>query len=211
VICPATADLLSFEREAWSRGAVRVCGIDEAGRGPLAGPVVASAVILPRDFHHLKLTDSKKLTPRKREEIHEELTRNRDIHWTVASVDAQEIDRINILKATWKAMAKARATLQPEPDWTLVDGLRVPPLGEAQIFIIEGDARSFSIAAASVIAKVTRDRWMNQMDEQYPGYGFARHKGYGTKFHLEALKKLGPCPIHRHSFEPVRLAARCYC
>jgi len=199
--------LLRYEREAWMRGVRRICGVDEAGRGPLAGPVVAAAVILPADFEHPKLTDSKKLTPRQRETIYEELVANKALEWGVAFVHAREIDRINILQATWKAMVDARAALRAPPDWTLVDGLRVPPLGECQTALVGGDSLSFSIAAASVIAKVTRDRWMLQLAEQYPRYGFARHKGYGTVAHLRALSEFGPCAEHRRSFEPVRLAA----
>ncbi len=199
-------DLFFFERQARAQGANLVCGIDEVGRGPLIGPVVASAVILPNDFQHSTLTDSKQLTQKKREEIYKELTENKAVKWSIASIEAEEIDRINILQATWKAMVQARANLKLVPDWTLVDGPRVPPLGNAQTSIIKGDQRSFSIAAASVIAKVTRDRWMNELDQQYPGYGFAQHKGYGTQLHLEALKKLGPCPVHRYSFKPVQLA-----
>ncbi len=195
--------LLSYEREAWAQGHRRVCGIDEVGRGPLAGPVVAAAVVLPVDFDHPRLTDSKKLAVRQRESIYEELVSNSAVEWGIAFVDVQEIDRLNILQATWKAMAVARAVLRVPPDWTLVDGLRAPPLGERQTPIIGGDARSLSIAAASVIAKVTRDRHMMELDAQYPLYGFARHKGYGTSFHLRMLSELGPCPLHRRSFEPV--------
>ena len=201
-------DLLRFERKAWSRGATRVCGIDEAGRGPLAGPVVAAAVVLPPAFSHPSLTDSKQLGSQKRQEIYDQLIRHPGMDWAVAMVEVGEIDRLNILKATWKAMAEARRALHREPDWTLVDGLRVPPLGNNQTPIVQGDALSLSIAAASVIAKVTRDQWMVRLDRDYPGYGFARHKGYGTVFHLRALRRLGPCPVHRRSFAPVRQAAR---
>ena len=128
-----------------------------------------------------------------------------DEEFSQKHIEAEEIDRINILQATWKAMVNARVQLKTQPHWTLVDGLRVPPLGETQTAIIGGDYKSFSIAAASVIAKVTRDRLMKELDCQYPGYGLAQHKGYGTKSHLEALRKLGPCSIHRRSFKPVRL------
>jgi ribonuclease HII len=199
-------DLLRFERQAWKGGASRICGIDEVGRGPLAGPVVAAAVVLPKGFRCPGLNDSKKLTPEKRDEFFKILTDNPCVHWSVAAIDSEEIDRINILKATWKAMVIARSNLHPAPDWTLVDGLKVPPLGELQTHIIEGDALSLSIAAASVIAKVTRDRWMAKLHHFYPEYGFDHHKGYSTEFHLTALRKCGPCPIHRRSFEPVRLA-----
>jgi ribonuclease HII len=195
--------LLFYEREVWKKGAQRVCGIDEVGIGPLAGPVVAAAVILPQKFKHKVLTDSKKLTEKQREELYKELTTNSEILWSVATVEVDEIDRINILKASWKAMIEARSMLEPL-DWTLVDGRRVRVLGENQTNIIKGDAKSFSIAAASVIAKVTRDRKMNELDKQFPGYGFAEHKGYSTPTHLKALKELGACAIHRRSYEPVR-------
>lgn len=203
---PAGIDLLHYEDEAKRRGARRVCGIDEAGRGPLAGPVVAAAVVLPEGFRHPTLTDSKKLTPRQREKIHQELTTQPGIEWAFALVDSDEIDRINILQATWKAMVAARDQLPAPPDWTLVDGLPVPPLGEKQTAIVKGDCLSLSISAASVIAKVTRDHLMVQLDRHYPAYGFARHKGYGTPAHLQALMEHGPCPAHRRSFEPVRVA-----
>lgn len=196
--------MLRYEREALSRGALRVCGIDEVGRGPLAGPLVAVAVVLPPNFHHFTLTDSKKLTPRRREALHDELTTLPGLQWSAAQIEPEEIDQINILQATWKAMVTARSNLDPAPDWTLVDGLHVPPLGNRQISLIKGDSLSLSIAAASVIAKVIRDRQMLAMDTLYPGYGFAKHKGYGTALHQEALNRLGPCPIHRRSFGPVR-------
>ncbi len=196
-------DPLLFERDTWAPCLSRICGIDEAGRGPLAGPVVAAAVILPDDFQHATLTDSKQLKPDEREAIYEELTNRRDVIWSAALVDAQEIDQIDILRATWKAMVKARDGLAEKPSWTLVDGLRVPSLGWRQTPIVGGDALSLPISAASVIAKVTRDRLMVKMHEIYPLYGFAGHKGYGTPFHLEAIFKWGPCPIHRLSFEPI--------
>lgn len=199
-------DLLRFERQLYKAGFNRICGIDEVGRGPLAGPVVAAAVILPKGFKCPGLNDSKKLTHEKREELYQFLTKNPAVHWSVSAIDSEEIDHINILKATWKAMVSARSSLCPPPEWTLVDGLKVPPLGEFQTAIVEGDAKSLSIAAASVIAKVTRDRWMSQLHEHYPEYRFDEHKGYSTEHHLERLKTLGPCPIHRRSFEPVRLA-----
>lgn len=197
-------DLLTFEREAKKRGARRVCGIDEVGRGCIAGPVVASCVILPPDFTHPVLTDSKKLTPAQREGIYSELTIHPGVEWSVAFVDVGIIDSLNILHATWRAMVEARNRLTTKPDWTLVDGLHVTDLGDRQTPVIQGDSRSFSIAAASVLAKVTRDRWMTDMETLYSGYGFAKHKGYGTAFHLQALRRLGPSPLHRRSFEPVR-------
>ncbi|MDD2708908.1 MAG: ribonuclease HII [Verrucomicrobiae bacterium] len=201
-------DLFRYEKEARRRGAGRVCGIDEAGRGPLAGPVVASAVVLPEGFNHDTLTDSKKLTSRQRESIYEELMSYSGLEWGVGVVDAEEIDRINILQATWKAMVKAREALKNPPDWTLVDGLPVAVLGNRHTAIVKGDALSLSISAASVIAKVVRDRLMRQLDRHYPQYGFAKHKGYGTRAHMEALTRHGPCPAHRRSFEPVRRALR---
>lgn len=174
----------------------------------MAGPVVASAVVLPEGFNHDTLTDSKKLTSRQRESIYEELMSYSGLEWGVGVVDAEEIDRINILQATWKAMVKAREALKNPPDWTLVDGLPVAVLGNRHTAIVKGDALSLSISAASVIAKVVRDRLMRQLDRHYPQYGFAKHKGYGTRAHMEALTRHGPCPAHRRSFEPVRRALR---
>ena len=183
-----------------------VAGIDEAGRGPLAGPVVAAAVILPQGFRHGSLDDSKKLTARAREAIFAELTAREDIRWACAVVDAAEIDRLNILRATHEAMRRAVARLDPQPGHVLIDGLPVNPFPIPQTALVGGDALSFSIAAASVVAKVTRDRMMAAFDAEHPGYEFARHKGYGTAQHLAALKKHGPCPIHRRTFLPVRQA-----
>lgn len=199
---------LDFERDLWARGFARVCGIDEAGRGPLAGPVVAAAVVLPPSFAHPFLTDSKKLSAAQREEAFERLTRDPGVAWGVARVEAEEIDRVNILRATWMAMVAAREGLSPSPDWTLVDGRSVPPLGDACTAVVRGDALSLSIAAASVIAKVTRDRRMEELDRVHPSYGFARHKGYGTAAHLRALRENGPCAAHRRSFLPVAIAAK---
>ena len=200
---PAPLDL---ERDLSARGFVRVCGIDEAGRGPLAGPVVAAAVILPPLFSHPFLNDSKRLSAAQREEAYGHLTRDPGVAWSVARVEAAEIDRVNILQATWMAMVAARNGLVPPPDWTLVDGRPVPPLGSACTSVVRGDSRSLSIAAASVIAKVTRDRIMEELDRKHPAYGFARHKGYGTAAHLGALQKAGPCLAHRRSFFPVAQA-----
>jgi ribonuclease HII len=181
-----------------------VAGVDEAGRGPLAGPVVAAAVILPRDFHHNLLNDSKQLTSREREHLYAELTSRPDIHWAVASSDVEIIDAYNILRATWRAMVLALERLPLRPDHVLVDGLRVPAIRLRQTALVGGDAKSYSIAAASVIAKVTRDRLMQQLHQQYPQYNFAQHKGYGTPEHLAALAHHGPSPAHRRSFAPVR-------
>lgn len=197
---------LAHEESLHARGFSFVAGIDEAGRGPLAGPVVAAAVILPRGFRHGSLDDSKKLTSRTREAIFAELTTREDILWACAVVDAAEIDRLNILRATHEAMRRAVAQLAPQPTHALIDGLPVNPFPIPQTALVGGDALSFSIAAASVIAKVTRDRMMVTFDAEHPGYEFARHKGYGTPQHLAALKKHGPCPIHRRTFLPVRQA-----
>ena len=184
-----------------------MAGIDEAGRGPLAGPVVAAAVILPPGFRHDSLNDSKQLSERMRESLYAELTENRGIRWAFAILESDEIDRLNILRATHEAMRRAVAKLDPLPEHVLIDGLPVNPFPVPQTALVGGDGLSFSIAAASVIAKVTRDRLMVEMDARYPGYDFARHKGYGTPQHLAALKQHGPCPIHRRSFFPVQQAA----
>ena len=183
-----------------------MAGIDEAGRGPLAGPVVAAAVILPRDFSHQLLTDSKKLSPRTRDHLHAELLADPEVRFAVAIVGSEEIDRLNILRATHEAMRRAVAALSSTPDHVLIDGLPVRPFPIPQTALVGGDGLSYSIAAASVIAKVTRDRLMIEHDAQFPEYEFARHKGYGTALHLERLRKHGPCEIHRRSFQPVRAA-----
>jgi ribonuclease HII len=197
---------LAHEDQLRARGFRFVAGIDEAGRGPLAGPVVAAAVILPPHFHHPVLTDSKKLTAKKRDALFEELTGNSEILFCHAIVEAGEIDRLNILRATHEGMRRAVSGLAQKPDHALIDGLPVRPFPVEQTALVGGDALSFSIAAASIIAKVTRDRLMLALDEQYPAYGFAKHKGYGTAAHLAALKQYGPSPIHRRSFLPVRQA-----
>jgi len=194
---------LSLETELWASGHACVAGVDEAGRGPLAGPVTTAAVILPRDFEHAVLTDSKKLTPKVRERLYEELIGNEQILWASDQADEREIDRINILKATHASMARSVAKLSEEPDMVLIDGLEVPGFPFPQKGVVKGDSLSLSIAAASIIAKVERDRLMLKMAETYLGYGFEQHKGYPTKMHLERLQELGPCPIHRQSFGPV--------
>jgi ribonuclease HII len=192
-----------YERNLYKSGIQLVAGIDEAGRGPLAGPVVAAAVILPQKFRHKKLNDSKKLSAIVREEIYAELTSRQEIQWHAAVVSVEEIDRMNILRATHQAMRLAVAGLQTAPEHVLIDGLAVKPFPIPQTAIVDGDTLSFSIAAASVIAKVTRDRIMLEMHALYPEYDFDRHKGYSTPEHLVKLHKHGPCPIHRRSFEPV--------
>lgn len=194
---------LKYERNLFKQGLLRVAGIDEAGRGPLAGPVVAAAVILPRNFRHKKLDDSKKLSAPVREEIYGELAAHSEIHWHAAVVGAGEIDRVNILRATHHAMRLAVEGLGVAPDHLLIDGLPVRPFPIPQTALVGGDGLSLSIAAASVIAKVTRDRIMMEMHALYPEYNFAQHKGYSTPDHLARLGKHGPCPIHRRSFEPV--------
>jgi len=186
-----------------SAGFSLIAGVDEAGRGPLAGPVIAAAVILPKGFQHEILDDSKKLTERKRETIFLELTTDATVLWSFAIVEAEEIDRLNILRATHEAMRRAIGGLSPVPDHALIDGLPVHPFPIAQTALVGGDGLSLSIAAASVIAKVVRDRVMSKMDDLYPDYGFAQHKGYGTALHLDRLHRYGPCPIHRKSFSPV--------
>ena len=176
-----------------------ICGIDEVGRGPLAGPVVAGAVILPRDCRILYLNYSKQLSEKKREELYEVIMENA-VSTGLGFVSPERIDEINILQATYEAMRQAIGKLEKEPDLLLNDAVTIPGVEIRQVPIIKGDAKSVSIAAASIIAKVTRDRLMVQYDEIYPEYGFASNKGYGAAAHLEALKKYGPTPIHRRSF-----------
>jgi len=194
---------LAHENRLRAQGILLVAGIDEAGRGPLAGPVVAAAVILPAKYRHKKLNDSKQLTHLQRESIYGDLTSHSEIHWSVSTVHHDEIDRINILRATHEAMRRAVTALTVQPHHVLIDGLPVRDFPLPQTALVDGDTLSFSIAAASVIAKVTRDRLMVEMDALHPGYQFAQHKGYGTPGHLAALKQHGPCPIHRRSFLPV--------
>lgn len=176
-----------------------ICGIDEAGRGPLAGPVVAGAVILPEDAEILYLNDSKKLSASRREALYEEI-QEKAVSWAVGIVSPERIDEINILQATYEAMRQAIDKLMPSPDLLLVDAVTIPDVTQPQVGIIQGDAKSVSIAAASIMAKVTRDRMMVEMDALYPEYGFAGHKGYGSQMHIEAIRQYGPCPIHRNSF-----------
>jgi ribonuclease HII len=191
------------ERKLRALGISSIAGIDEAGRGALAGPVVAAAVILPEKFRHRKLNDSKQLLPEKRQEIYDDLVANNDIAWGIGIVDSVEIDTINILRASHKAMRIAVAALAIQPQHVLIDGLPVFPFPLPQTAIIDGDCYSLSIAAASVIAKVTRDVIMRDFCARFPEYCFSQHKGYGTELHLLKLHEHGPCPIHRRSFEPV--------
>jgi len=197
---------LRYEKRAYADGATTVAGIDEAGRGPLAGPVLAAAVILPRKFSHRTLNDSKQLTAEQRDEIYAELTGNPQILWATGSSAVEIIEQYNILRATERAMCVALNALPVRPDFVLVDGYRCRAILIQQRGIIGGDAKSFSIAAASVIAKVTRDRLMLEWDKLYPQYGFAEHKGYGTPEHLAAIDRHGPCPLHRRTFAPIRHA-----
>ncbi len=176
-----------------------ICGVDEVGRGPFAGPVMAGAVILPKDCEILYLNDSKKLSKKKREALYEEI-KEKAISWAVARVENDVIDEINILQATLKAMRKAISQLDPKPDIILVDAVNIPDIDIPQEGIVKGDAKSVSIAAASILAKVTRDRVMEEYAKEYPGYGFEKNMGYGTAEHREALKEHGPTPIHRMSF-----------
>jgi ribonuclease HII len=206
-----TADRLAPERELWAQGCQRIIGVDEAGRGPLAGSVVAAAVVLPvrwiRDGmppELEELNDSKQLNAVQREAFFNRLMGITGFEFGIARVEAEEIDRINILQATHQAMRQAIRLLGISTGHALVDGRSVPRLGVPQTALIKGDSRSYSIAAASVLAKVTRDREMLEADRLWPEYGFARHKGYGTADHLAALAHLGPCPLHRRSFAPLR-------
>ena len=177
-----------------------ICGIDEAGRGPLAGPVVAAAAVLPKDAVILWLNDSKKLSERRREELFLEI-REKAVAYGVGIVSPAVIDEINILQATYEAMRQAVSQLPAEPDIFLNDAVMIPGINDKkQVRIIKGDAKSVSIAAASVLAKVTRDHMMEEYDKLYPEYGFAKHKGYGTKAHMDAIREFGVCPIHRRSF-----------
>ncbi|PNV63866.1 ribonuclease HII [Clostridium sp. chh4-2] len=176
-----------------------ICGIDEAGRGPLSGPVVAGAVILPKDCEILFLNDSKKLSEKKRELLFTEI-QEKAVAYGVGIVSPARIDEINILQATYEAMRIAVSKLKVTPDILLNDAVTIPGIDIMQIPIVKGDAKSISIAAASILAKVTRDHMMVEYDELYPEYGFAKHKGYGTAVHIKAIKEYGPCPIHRRSF-----------
>ncbi len=189
--------LFSYEREYGAFQAI--CGIDEAGRGPLAGPVVAGAVILPKNCDILYINDSKKLSEKKREMLYDEIM-VRAVAVGVGVVSWERIDEINILQATYEAMRQAIAGLSVTPDLLMNDAVTIPGVNVKQVPIVKGDAKSASIGAASIIAKVTRDRIMLEYHKLYPEYGFDAHKGYGTKAHIEALRKYGPCPIHRRSF-----------
>lgn len=199
---------LSLETDCHARGLKRVVGVDEAGRGPLAGPVSAAAVMLPAGFSCPGLDDSKKLSAVKRERIYEALMGTPGLRWALAYAEPEEIDQINILRATHAAMARAVEGLGMKIDHCLVDGLAVRDFPYPHDGVVKGDGLSLSIAAASIIAKVSRDRRMLEYAREFPDYGFERHKGYGTKGHLEALRRHGPCGIHRRSFKPVAQCAQ---
>lgn len=194
---------LDHENQLRASGYCHIAGIDEAGRGPLAGPVSVAAVILPPGFHHPILNDSKQLSEKKREKLYDELIADPAIHWHAVMIEADEIDRLNILQATWTGMRRCAIGLDPKPDAALIDGKPVRDFPIHHIALVKGDSLSHSIAAASIIAKVRRDRLMVTLAEKYPGYGFEIHKGYPTAAHIQALKKLGPSPVHRRSFAPV--------
>lgn len=202
---------LSHERELWQQGLTHVAGVDEAGCGPLAGPVVAAAVVFPKSgletglpSKFRGLNDSKQLSEGEREKFFEKIISEPEIRFAIASVDVETIDRINIRQAAWHGMNLALDQLQPRAEHVLVDGLRIKWLPYRQTALVGGDAKSYTIAAASILAKVTRDRAMRELDKQFPGYGFAEHKGYSTRQHFAAIEKLGACAIHRKSFSPMK-------
>ena len=204
---------LSYERELWQKGIALVAGVDEAGCGPLAGPVVAAAVVFPCSWAETGLysklrglNDSKQLDEEQREKYFNAITTHPEIRYAISVVDVEMIDRINIRQAAWRGMQQALDQITTKPEHVLVDGLKIRWLPYAQTALVEGDAKSYSIAAASVLAKVTRDRAMREYDKLYPGYGFAEHKGYATPQHYAAINAQGPCAIHRRSFSPFRPA-----
>lgn len=192
-------DMAQTERALREGGFSLIAGVDEAGRGPLAGPVFAAAVIMSEDKYIPDIKDSKKLSEKKREQVFEYIINNAD-YYSVASVGEREIDEINILNATHKAMNAAVDSLAVTPDFVLIDGNSIKNMALPHETVVKGDAKVFCIAAASILAKVSRDRYILRLAEKYPEYGFEKHKGYGTAQHIEALKKYGPCPIHRKSF-----------
>ena len=192
-------DLWELENEIYDSGVSLICGVDEAGRGPLAGPVCAAAVILPRNIEIVGLNDSKKLSEKSREKLYDEIC-EKAISFGIAFASVEEIEEFNILNAAMLAMNRAIAQLEPQPELALIDGNRSSAIEINSRCVIKGDAKCADIAAASILAKVTRDRYMLDMAEKYPEYHFERHKGYGTKLHYEALREYGPCEIHRPSF-----------
>lgn len=192
-------DLWQLESDLHAQGYGTLCGVDEAGAGPLAGRVYAAAVILPQGWDHPYLNDSKRVTPRRRDLLYEAITQEA-LAWSVAWAEPEEIDAINILQARMLAMERAIQGLSIPPDLALIDGNRSQGITTPNQTVVKGDSKSASIAAASILAKVCRDRHMAEMDRQYPQYGFAQHKGYPTKLHYERLRQYGPCPIHRKTF-----------
>ncbi len=193
-----TIDWLHYENEAYAKGYTCVCGVDEAGRGPLAGPVCAAAVVLPKGHIISGVNDSKKLTEKKREALFD-VIKEEAVAYSIATASEKEIDELNILQATYLAMKRAVEGLGIA-NYAMIDGNRIPPLDIPAECIIKGDGKSMSIAAASILAKVTRDRYMLEMAEKYPQYQFEKHKGYGTKLHYQMLDEFGPCELHRQSF-----------
>ena len=189
----------SYEKQAHAAGYAVVCGVDEAGRGPLAGPVYAAAVILPEGYEHPVLNDSKKLTAAKREKVFDDIIRDA-VAYSIAFADEKEIDEMNILRATFLAMKRAVDGLSQRPDLAIIDGNLLPNTGVKETALVQGDAKCMSVAAASVLAKVSRDRAMLELDAKYPQYAFAKHKGYGTKLHYERIAQYGISDVHRRSF-----------
>ncbi len=197
------AAMMKYERQAYRNGHHIIAGLDEVGRGPLAGPVVAAAVILPSRFFLAGINDSKQLSAIKRNRLAAEIKQHA-IAWTVASVYPTRLDEVNILNATREAMSHCITHLNPRPDFLLIDALRLPNLEIEQMALVQGDSLSASIACASILAKVERDMAMEGFNQLYPGYGLDKHKGYATREHIEALWRLGPCDIHRRSFDPIK-------
>jgi len=193
-------NMLIYEQELTKLGYLNIAGVDEAGRGPLCGPVVTAAVILPANLYIEGINDSKKLSEKKREKIYEEIVNNKDIFYGIGISDVDVIEKVNILNATKLAMIQAINSLNIKPDYVIIDGNQKIDIDMESQTLVSGDSKSASIAAASIVAKVTRDRMMYEYDKEYPQYSFCKHKGYGTKIHIEAIKKYGLCKIHRPSF-----------
>lgn len=200
----AELSFTNLEEIAFKKGYLVIAGVDEAGRGPLAGPVVAAACVFPRGLLIKGVDDSKKLTYQKREALYHTLTSHPDINFALGAIEHKEIDQINILQASLKAMTIAVKNLSVDPDFLLIDGNQLPQTGIASQKVVKGDSLSQSIAAASILAKHSRDQMMLQLHLKWPQYGFDQHKGYATRFHIQMLREHGPCPIHRRSFEPIK-------
>ena len=196
-------NMLEYENKYYSKGCKLIAGVDEAGRGPLAGPVFAAAVVFDKDTVIPEINDSKKLSERKREELFD-VIKEKALYYSIVSVDEKEIDRINILNATYKCFNMAVSSLDAMPDVVLIDGNRCGEMPTEYETIVKGDSKSMSIAAASILAKVARDRYITELDAIYPEYNFKKHKGYGTKEHLDLIAQNGPCPIHRMTFKGVK-------